>query len=120
MHFHKFQSNIIFLSISFYYLAVSLKVNGKRTKDCDLKKQPLEAPSTKYEYTKRKVIQDVKEFWWYLESILENLGTGEFIGEKLAEVRNRQYAILSQISDISDYDGYNSWREKENNELMLI
>ena len=118
MHCYKFQSNIIFSLIFILYCTANSKITGERANDCEPKKQILEAPSTKYEYTKRKVIQDVKEFWWYLESILENLGTGEKIGEKLAEVRNRQYAILSQISDISDYDGYNSWREKENNELI--
>ena len=94
-----------------------MKINGEKQNNCDVENTDSLAPNTKYEYTKRKIVQDVEELWWYLGSSNENLKTEKDITTILTDLRNRQMAILSQLDDLSNYDGYNSWREKESKEL---
>ena len=94
-----------------------MKINGEKQHICNVENTDSLAPNTKYEYTKRKIVQDMEELWWYFESSNENLKTEKEITTILTDLRNRHSAILSQLEDLSNYDGYNSWREKESKEL---
>ena len=94
-----------------------MKTNGEKQNNCEVENTVSLAPNTKYEYTKRKIVQDVEEIGWYLESSNENLKTETDITTILTDLRNRHSAILSQLEDLSNYDGYSSWREKESKEL---
>ena len=95
-----------------------MRINGEKQHICNVENTDSLAPNTKYEYTKRKIVQDMEELWWYFESSNENLKTEKEITTIWTDLRKRHSAILSQLEEISNYDGYNSWREKESKALM--
>ena len=117
MELQQLRCSFIFLTLLVLHSNTICKIKGEKNEKCGIENTMTGAPNTKLEYTKRKISQDVNEFWWYLESKLENFKTGKNVAKILADLKNRQYAILSQLSDLSKYDGHNSWRIKENKEL---
>ena len=79
-----------------------------------------------YELTRRKVLRDINEFWWYIQSNLESFSKinkhtlKALLGKVLVEGQHRYRAIVSAVDDISENDGHKKWREQESKDLSSI
>ena len=103
-------TSLVFMLLPLFMISCYLKVNAERQNGSVDNTRISQFPDIRYEFTKRKFVQDVKEFVWYLELQLEKLSTNIDIETLLAGSRDRKNALLSKLSDISKYDGYDTWR----------
>ena len=85
--------------------------------------QNLQAPSTEYELTRRRLYRDVNEFWWYIRGVVEkgltsnHLQIPDLLNKALTEGQHRYITLCVVLDELSNVDGYDAWREKESKEL---
>ena len=95
-----------------------------------INEQSHKPPSLEYELTRRRLHRDINEYWWYIQGFLENFRSDEDIKKSdlypnisrqinavLNEGRHRHDSLISVLDDLSEADGFNSWRINEAEEL---
>ena len=116
----KLQLLFIFLVQLVFISLFQFKSNYEEKNIASVEVQTSRVPRIEYENARRKIIQDTKDLLWYLESRLTNLSPDNSIENILNEARTRKNVILSKFHDMLEYDGYNTWREREHFELSNI
>ena len=83
----------------------------------------INGPTKEYELARRRIFRDVNELWWYVRAKLEsglkqnNKELNQLLNKTLVETQHRHGTILSDLNELSDVDGFKSWREKEAKDL---
>ena len=101
---------------------IEIKVHGNNELSEEVAKV-INGPTKEYELARRRIFRDVNELWWYVRA---KLGTGlnnnnkeltQLLNKTLVETQHRHGTILSDLNELSDVDGFKSWREKEAKDL---
>ncbi len=108
-------------------LSEHMKNVKTKERECEIKlKQCSESknvPSTEYELTRRQIFKNVNSFWYFIKSRISrlrskvSLETSLVMNGILIEGEDRWGVIISDLSLLTEYDGFNKWRVKEENEL---
>ena len=82
----------------------------------------INGPTKEYELARRRIFRDVNELWWFVRGKLEsglknNKELTQLLNTTLVETQHRHGTILSDLNELSDVDGFKSWREKEAKDL---
>ncbi|KAK4886499.1 hypothetical protein RN001_002770 [Aquatica leii] len=88
-----------------------------------------EDPSTQYELLRRRLFNNVQEFWYFVSSeIIKLKGTTNDISPQLLSSLNNilnlgvqhKRSLLYDLEKLEYADGYSTWREKESNDLSNL
>ena len=83
----------------------------------------IDGPTKEYELARRRIFRDINELWWYIREKLErglktnNQELKVLLNRTLVETQHRHGSILSDLHELSEVDGFKSWREKEAKDL---
>ena len=113
----RFLHIIVLVPLLLLCFILNFNTNHDMKNNSTLQMRTLRAPDIEYENSRRKLFQDSKDFWLYLESKLNPLASEKYIENLLKEARSRHLTILSQLSEMKEHDGFDVWRQKEHIEL---
>ena len=83
-------------------------------------------PTKEYELARRRLHRDINEFWWVIKTNLETLikddnqDTDKLNHNSIVDGQERHAAMMAILEEISEVDGFKSWRERENKELSNL
>ena len=88
----------------------------------------VKGPSLEYEQTRRQIMRDTNEFWWYVRSRLEEAlkkskndkDLSDWINVTLTDAQHHQKAVLVDLEHLADVDGHADWRLQEAKELEAL
>ena len=98
----------------------------KRNGDGDLSEvvsKVIDGPSKEYELARRKIFRDTNELWWFIRDKLENSAKSsnteliQQLNKTKIEVGHRYASLLADLNQLSEVDGFKTWREKEAKDL---
>jgi len=98
----------------------------KRNGDGDLSEvvsKAIDGPSKEYELARRKIFRDTNELWWFVRDKLENSVKSsnteliQQLNKTKIEVKHRYASLLGDLNELSEVDGFKTWREKEAKDL---
>lgn len=98
----------------------------KRNGDGDLSEvvsKAIDGPSKEYELARRKIFRDTNELWWFVRDKLENSVKSsnteliQQLNKTKIEVKHRYASLLGDLNQLSEVDGFKTWREKEAKDL---
>lgn len=85
-----------------------------------------EEPNQQYEVTRRRIENNIREFWAYVNSELVNIQTQvkslapDLVGTISNTIKlgiQHKRSLIHDVQLLSDVDGFATWREKEINAL---
>lgn len=106
----RFLLAIVIIAWSASLLIVRQIALNRYSPDRNTKSPPLMAPFTKYEQLRRRVETNIKEMWYYSESVLGH-------HPDLTELKNW---LLTDLEELRKSDGYDDWRREELRALSEI
>jgi len=86
-------------------------------------------PTKDYEMTRRQIMRDTNEMWWYIRSRLDHaiktLGSSNpeitlWLTQTLKETQHHQKAVLVDLQHLAEVDGHAEWRIQESKELEAL
>ena len=88
----------------------------------------VKGPSLEYEQTRRQIMRDTNEFWWYVRSRLEEAlkkakndkDLSEWLNVTLKDAQHHGKAVLVDIEHLAAVDGHADWRIQEAKELEAL
>lgn len=83
-----------------------------------LNRKKLQSPPKKYELLRRRIYDNMKEFWYYVSSELRLLantdkGVQPFTNRMKKNVIEQYFSLLNDIAKLATVDDYTRWRRKE-------
>lgn len=86
-----------------------------------------EDPSIQYEILRRRLSNNVQDFWYYIHSELKKLQSQIQESQLQTSIKNilnlgiaHKQSILNDLDKLGEVDGYSTWREKESNDLSNL
>jgi len=88
----------------------------------------VKGPSLEYEQTRRQIMRDTNEFWWYVRSRLEEAvkkaksdnDMSGWLNQTLKDAQHHQKAVLVDLEHLAEVDGHADWRLQEARELESL
>lgn len=88
----------------------------------------VKGPSLEYEQTRRQIMRDTNEFWWYVRSRLEEAlkkakndkDLSDWLNVTLKDAQHHVQAVLVDIEHLAAVDGHADWRLQEAKELEAL
>jgi len=82
-------------------------------------------PSKEYENYRRKAYRDTQELWFFARSKLDNLikdtsKLDQKIPEIISELETREQAVLLDLEQLRENDGFEDWRQAESRDLSAL
>ena len=102
------------------YMNIPLKWTDRQQEG---QNKPIYTPSLDYESTRRRLYRDIKGFWEYIKSGVEEglkgdpLQLPDVLRKMLPDVQHRYSTLVVIQNKLKSLDGYKEWREKESREL---
>lgn len=83
-----------------------------------LNRKKLQSPPKEYELLRRRIYDNMKEFWYYVSSELRLLantdkGVQPFTNRMKKNVIEQYFSLLNDIAKLATVDDYTRWRRKE-------
>ncbi|XP_022177853.1 alpha-(1,6)-fucosyltransferase-like [Myzus persicae] len=87
-------------------------------KNSYLNRKKLQSPPKEYELLRRRIYDNMKEFWYYVSSELRLLantdkGVQPFTNRMKKNVIEQYFSLLNDIAKLATVDDYTRWRRKE-------
>ncbi|KAK6621299.1 hypothetical protein RUM43_011605 [Polyplax serrata] len=95
---------------------------GEKNEGLEINKHLDTAPSLGYETLRKKIQDDVQEFWFYISAQLAKLNSGERdqspeftlkLDKLLRVAREHKLSLMKDISELAKEDGFAAWRQAE-------
>ena len=88
----------------------------------------VKGPTLEYEQTRRQIMRDTNEFWWYVRSRLEEAlkkakadnDLSAWLNQTLKDAQHHQKAVLVDLEHLAEVDGHADWRLQEARELEAL
>uniref|UniRef100_A0A1Y1MQD9 Alpha-(1,6)-fucosyltransferase n=1 Tax=Photinus pyralis TaxID=7054 RepID=A0A1Y1MQD9_PHOPY len=86
-------------------------------------KVPLKRPSTEYQHLQRHIKNNINEFWYFVKAQLQKMKSEAAeslkptLDDILAMALDHTQALLSDIDEVMQKDGYKDWRRAERDDL---
>ncbi|XP_031340971.1 alpha-(1,6)-fucosyltransferase-like [Photinus pyralis] len=86
-------------------------------------KVPLKRPSTEYQHLQRHIKNNINEFWYFVKAQLQKMKSEAAeslkptLDDILAMALDHTQALLSDIDEVIQKDGYKDWRRAESDDL---